>query len=142
MTAEEAGTVPERKVAARRRRGAGRAPAARGDADDAVNQVRLVGRLSSPPEERVLPSGDVVWTFRVVVPRPSAAAARRQRVDALECAAWSARSRRSVSGWSEGDVVEVVGSLQRRFFRAGGAVASRVEVEMSGGRVIRRAASG
>ena len=107
-----------------------------------ANEVRLVGRVSAAPEERVLPSGDAVWTFRVVVERPDVPARRRQRVDALECAAWSARARRSVRTWSAGDVVEVVGSLHRRFFRSGGAVASRVEVEMSSGRVIRRAASG
>jgi single-strand DNA-binding protein len=108
--------------------------------ETAANEVRLVGRVSQQPEERVLPSGDAVWTFRVVVPREQGRS--RQSVDALECAAWSARAQRSVSGWGADDVVEVVGSLRRRFFRAGGAVASRVEVEMSSGRVIRRAASG
>jgi single-strand DNA-binding protein len=107
-----------------------------------TNEVRLVGRLSQPPAQRVLPSGDILWTFRVVVGRADGAARSRQSVDALECVAWSARARRSVSTWSADDVVEVSGSLRRRFFRAGGAVASRVEVEMSSGRVIRRAGSG
>jgi single-strand DNA-binding protein len=77
-----------------------------------------------------------------VVGRSSAGARSRQRVDALECVAWSARARRSVSTWSVDDVVEVTGALRRRFFRAGGSVASRVEVEMTSGRVIRRAGSG
>ena len=122
-----------------------RAPArpARGPAEDphtGANEVRLVGRVSRPPERRELPSGDEVWTFRVVVPRADSGRSR-QSVDALECAAWSARARRSVRAWSDGDVVEVSGALRRRFFRAGGAVASRVEVEMSGGRLIRRAGS-
>ena len=106
------------------------------------NQVQLVGRLSQAPEERVLPSGDTVWTFRVVVPRRRSSGRSRQAVDAIECAAWSSRARRSVSGWAADDVVEVTGELHRRFFRAGGAVASRVEVEMASGKVIRRAASG
>lgn len=119
-----------------------RSQAEDGPETPSANEVRLVGRLSQPPEERVLPSGDTVWTFRVVVPREGATKRPRQPVDALECAAWSARSRRSVSGWGAGDVVEVVGPLRRRFFRAGGAVASRVEVEMASGRVIRRATSG
>ena len=109
---------------------------------EAVNEVQLVGRLSQAPEERVLPSGDSVWTFRVVVPRQRGVSKSRQAVDAIECAAWSARARRSVSTWSADDVVQVTGELHRRFFRAGGAVASRVEVEMSSGRVIRRAGSG
>jgi single-strand DNA-binding protein len=108
----------------------------------AANEVRLVGRLSQAPEERVLPSGDALWTFRVVVGRPEGAVRPRQSVDALECVAWSARARRSVSSWSEDDVVEVSGALRRRFFRAGGSVASRVEVEMASGRVIRRARTG
>lgn len=107
-----------------------------------ANEVRLVGRLSQPPEERLLPSGDTVWTFRVVVGRPPSKVRGRQTVDALECAAWTARARRSVAAWSVDDVVEVAGSLRRRFYRSGGAVGSRVEVEMASGRVIRRAGRG
>ena len=109
-------------------------------ADAAVNEVRLVGRVSQAPQERVLPSGDVLWTFRVVVPRPDGSG--RPSVDALECAAWSSRARRSVASWQPDDVVEVSGAIRRRFFRTGGGPASRVEVEMSRGRVIRRAGSG
>jgi single-strand DNA-binding protein len=115
------------------------APAAGREAG--LNEVRLVGRLAQRPEERVLPSGDTVWTFRVVVTRSGAQARSRQTVDSLECAVWGGRVRRSVAGWAAGDVVEVEGALRRRFFRAGGAAASRVEVEVSGGRLIRRAAS-
>lgn len=110
-------------------------------ANPSANEVRLVGRLSRPPEERTLPSGDQMWTFRVIVGRERGGRSR-QTVDTLECAAWSARARRSVRSWSQGDVVEVSGSLRRRFFRARGAVGSRVEVEMTSGRLIRRAASG
>jgi len=108
----------------------------------AVNEVRLVGRVSQTPEERVLPSGDVLWTFRVVVPRTQARTGSRQTVDALECAVWGGRIRRSVATWAEGDLVEVSGALRRRFFRAGGAASSRVEIEVSAGRVIRRAGTG
>ena len=112
-------------------------------AGPAVNEVRLVGRISQSPQERVLPSGDVVWTFRVVVARPpTERAGARPGVDALECAAWGGRVRRSVAGWSTGDVVEVSGALRRRFFRAGGTAASRVEVDVAAGRLIRRAATG
>ena len=59
-----------------------------GAVEAAVNEVRLVGRVSQQPEERVLPSGDVVWTFRVVVGRPPPGqGGARATVDALECAA-------------------------------------------------------
>ncbi|MFC6285381.1 single-stranded DNA-binding protein [Nocardioides sp. GCM10027113] len=118
---------------------------------EAVNEVRLVGRVSQPPEERTLPSGDVLWTFRVVVPRPvpatssttaSAGAPRRgTTVDALECVARGGRVRRSVAAWSADDLVEVTGAVRRRFYRAGPGTASRVEIEMTGGRLIRRAGS-
>ncbi|MGZ4447576.1 MAG: single-stranded DNA-binding protein [Nocardioides sp.] len=111
-------------------------------ADAHVNEIHLVGRVAAVPESRELPSGDVVWTFRLVVSRTDESARSRQRVDALECAAWSARVQRSVSGWRVGDVVEVRGALRRRFFRGGAGTASRVEVEATGGRLIRRAASG
>jgi single-strand DNA-binding protein len=101
-----------------------------------TNQVQLQGRLSRPPEEKVLPSGDTVWSFRVVVPRPEGA---RPGVDWVDCSVWSGRLRRSVASWSVGDVVEVTGALRRRFFRVAGSPVSRVEVEASSGRLIRRA---
>lgn len=113
-----------------------------GPETDTINEVRLIGRISQPPEERILPSGDSLWTFRVVVPRPPGASSRRQAVDALECTAWSARARRSVASWAADDVVEVVGALHRRFYRTGAGVGSRVEVEMGSGRLIRRAGRG
>ena len=109
-----------------------------------TNEVLLRGRLSGTPEERVLPSGDTVWTFRVVIgrPREPAAGTRRARVDTLECAVWSGRIKRSVPTWRDGDVVEVSGALRRRFFKSGGATVSRVEVDVARGKVIRRATTG
>lgn len=101
-----------------------------------TNQVQLRGRLSRPPEEKVLPSGDTIWTFRIVVPRD---ADGRPGVDWVDCAVWSGRLRRSVAVWGEGDVVEVSGALRRRFFRVGGRAESRVEIEACAGRLIRRA---
>jgi single-strand DNA-binding protein len=112
--------------------------------DEVINEVRLRGRLAADPQLRELPSGDTVWSLRVVVERPVVAGKEkpRQRVDSLECAIWSGRLKKQVERWAAGDVVEVTGALRRRFFRAGGATASRVEVELSGGRLIRRAGSG
>lgn len=94
-----------------------------------VNEVRLVGRISAAPTEVVMPSGDIMVKFRVVVPR-TATRNTRASVDALECIAWLARVRRSVSSWVEGDIVEVSGSMKRRFYRQGAIAASRVEVEV------------
>ncbi len=110
-----------------------------------VNEVRLVGRVPVPADERVLPSGDVLCSFRVAVTRQpgagGAGARRRQQVDSLECVTWNGRVRRSAVSWQVGDVVEVTGALRRRFFTTAGGTASRVEVEVSGARRLRRAPS-
>ena len=106
----------------------------------ALNQVVLHGRLTAVPLERELPSGDLISTFRVVVDRAEGGRSR-QRSDALECVAWTGRVRRSVSCWRVGDEVSVEGALRRRFFRAGAGAASRVEVEVTAARIIRRAAT-
>jgi single-strand DNA-binding protein len=94
-----------------------------------VNEVHLVGRLAGEPRRRELPSGDVLVSFRVVVSR---APARRggPTVDTLDCAAWRADVQRSVERAAEGDLVELHGSLRRRFWRVGAGAASRSEVEV------------
>lgn len=100
-----------------------------------TNQVQLQGRLSREPEEKVLPSGDTVWSFRVIVPRGDG---DRPGVDWVDCSVWAGRLRRTVAKWGAGDEVEVEGALRRRFFRVAGQSVSRVEVEASRGRLIRR----
>lgn len=105
-----------------------------------VNSVRLVGRLSAEAQERTLPSGSVLSSFRVVIDRPPGHESE-QRVDALECTAWSARSRRSARSWRKGDLVEVEGAVRRRFFATATGRGSRVEIEVSSARMVRRAPS-
>ena len=107
-----------------------------------ANEVRLVGRLSADPAELALPSGDTLWTFRLVVERSGPGARRGQQFDTLDCAVWGGRVKRSVPTWAQGDLVEVTGAIRRRFYAAGAAKVSRYQVEVGGGRVIRRAASG
>lgn len=101
------------------------------------NEVRILGRVSGNPAVRTAPSGDELWTWRVVVRRRNPVG--RQSVDVLDCVAWSPRARRTVSRWRSGDEVEVLGSLRRRFFRGGTATQSRTEVEMERGRLVTRA---
>jgi single-strand DNA-binding protein len=100
------------------------------------NEVALVGRVSAQAEERTLPSGDVLVSWRLVVERPPS---RRQppegtrpvTVDTIDCVAWSGGVRRTATGFAAGDVVRVEGALRRRFWRAGaGGPASRYEVEV------------
>jgi single-strand DNA-binding protein len=108
--------------------------------DDEVNEVVLVGRMSQAAEGQVLPSGSELWKFRVIVGRPPSPASR-VTVDALDCVVWKKQPARAVMKWEKDDLVEVKGSLRRRFFApAGGGRVSRCEVEVASARLIRRAA--
>lgn len=92
------------------------------DGSGPVNQVRLRGRLAAAAVERALPSGDVVATFRLVVDRPArSGSGSSARVDTLDCAVFTSTCRRRIARWHPGDVIEVEGSLRRRFFRTGAA---------------------
>lgn len=113
------------------------------EADEAAcaNTVALRGRLTSAPLERQLPSGDVILTFRLTMPRTRTAMTNRsaQRSDWVECVAWTSRVRRSVVTWRVGDLVEVDGALRRRFFRTSVGASTKVEIEVLSGRRLRRA---
>jgi single-strand DNA-binding protein len=115
------------------------------------NEVLLVGRVSAAPQERTLPSGDVLVSWRVVVqrpltgrptpaPAPTSASGRVTTVDAFDCVAWGAGVRRTVGSWAVGDVVQVEGALRRRFWRSPGGATSRHEVEVRAARRVQRAA--
>jgi single-strand DNA-binding protein len=108
--------------------------------EPADNTVLLRGRLSSAAVERELPSGTVIASFRLSVPRARTAmtAGSAQGVDWVDCTAWTARLRRSVATWAVGDPVEVSGALRRRFYRAGDGSATRLEVEVLAARRVRR----
>jgi single-strand DNA-binding protein len=98
---------------------------------DSVNAVRLSGRVSAAPDARMLPSGDEVVSFRLVVPRSASARRRsKQSVDTIECSAWTAKLRRSVRRLDAGDVVTVTGELRRRFTRGAGGPMSWVNVDL------------
>ena len=99
-----------------------------------VNEVRIRGRVSGQPRHKQLPSGDVVVSIRVVVPRPEGArsgAGRAVNVDTFECVAWTRRPQSVMARLSGDEHVLVTGALRRRFWRAGGAVASMVEIEVA-----------
>jgi len=105
------------------------------------NEVVLHGRLAAPPVERELPSGDLLLTARIIVDRDPAARQRStQRVDTLDCVAWTARVQRSMRRWSTGDLIAVTGALRRRFYRADSGPVSRVEVEVRQARRLVKAA--
>lgn len=102
------------------------------------NEVRLIGRVSGSPEERELPSGDRIAVIRVVVAREGAPRTPKSpRVDTIECSARTAKARRSVSSWSDGDLVEVRGAVRRWFRRGPQGPTSRYGIEVNGGRRVR-----
>ena len=100
-----------------------------------ANDVRLAGKVTGTPALVELPSGDALVTFRVSVPRGVDSG---QRVDSVPCTAWSPRLHRGILTWRAGDLVEVSGAVRCRFYQAGGATRSRVEVEVTSARITRR----
>jgi single-strand DNA-binding protein len=131
-TGSDDGTGSEDPI--RREDRSARSRVLRGDSAD--NTVMLRGRVSSTPVERELPSGALIVTFRISVARARTpmTTGSRQAGDWVDCSAWTARTRRVVGGWAEGDYVEVSGALRRRFFRVGSGPSTRVEVEVLGAR--------
>lgn len=96
------------------------------------NQVMLAGRVSASPEAHILPSGDEVISFRLIVPRSAAARRRsKQPVDTIDCAAWTTAMRRVVRRLEPGTHVVVTGELRRRFSRGASGPISRVTVELA-----------
>ena len=91
-----------------------------GSERDGVNLAVVRGTISSPPDVRILPSEAVLAQLQVST-----------RLDtetlSLPVAVWNPAA--WVQELETGDAVIVVGRVRRRFFRAGGAAASRVEVE-------------
>ena len=105
------------------------------------NEVRLRGRISTAPEERELPSGTRIVTLRLSMTREATpmTSGSKQTSDWVDCSAWGAKVRRTVSGWQAGDVVEVEGALRRRFSRGEAGTATRLEVEVLSARRVKRA---
>lgn len=85
-----------------------------------MNVTMLAGRVSRPPEERSLPSGDRVVAYDVTVPNPG------DRADTVPVV-WHDPPAAALK-IGEGDEVVVVGRVRRRFFRSGPATQSRTEV--------------
>ena len=92
--------------------------------DYSLNDLLLRGRVSAQALEKELPSGDKIVEFRLIVSRQ-----RRDGVDTLDIAAWSAKSRRIALTLKPDEWVEVSGAIHRRFWRGAGGLASRWQVE-------------
>lgn len=100
-----------------------------------TNHVHLIGKLGTQVQERVLPSGDVLVAFHLVLPRLRPQTATK--VDALPCHVTSAALMRKICSCAPGDVLEVEGALRRRFWRSPTGLGSAVEVHVTKVRAVR-----
>jgi single-strand DNA-binding protein len=85
-----------------------------------VNLAVVRGHLTSAPESRTLPSGRNLAVLQITT--RSAAGALSVPVAVWDPPAW-------VAALDAGAELVAVGSVRRRFFRAGATTASRVELE-------------
>ena len=92
--------------------------------DYSLNDVLLRGRVSQEAVEKVLPSGDKVVEFRLIVSQDKQAG-----VDTLDIGSWSAKSRRAALSLLPDEWVEISGSIHRRFWSSPTGLASRWQVE-------------
>ena len=99
-------------------------------ATEIQNRVLLQGRLAAVPEERTLPSGDALVTFRLVVDR-SRPREGGPTIDTIDCVAWTAALRKRLLRLEAGAELEVGGALRRRFWRSDRGAVSRCEVEVT-----------
>jgi single-strand DNA-binding protein len=90
-----------------------------------TNLVVLRGVLSRDPEPRQLPSGDSLVAFEVTI-RRVARSGDPVRAESVPVTWFDPPA--AATAMAAGDDVVVVGRVRRRFFRAGGATASRTEV--------------
>jgi single-strand DNA-binding protein len=90
------------------------------DVGAGINLAVLRGTVSSPPDIRVLPSDTVLAQLQLTTRLES-------ETLSLPVAVWNPAQ--WVEALEPGAEVVVVGRVRRRFFKAAGAAASRVEVE-------------
>ncbi|MBW3611812.1 MAG: single-stranded DNA-binding protein [Actinobacteria bacterium] len=85
-----------------------------------MNVVIIRGRLSRPPEQRQLASGDQLVSYEVTVARPG------QRAETVPVAWMQAPA--SAADFTVDEEVVVLGRVRRRFFGRDGITQSRTEV--------------
>lgn len=84
-----------------------------------MNVVLLCGSLSSDPIIRELPSGETLMSLQVTT----------TTIDGRRSVPVATANSESLAALVAGDEVAVLGSVERRFFRAGGVTRSATEVK-------------
>ena len=123
------------------------------------SHVSVIGRLGARHQSRELPSGIALTSFTVIVDRPPERKGRTGKngkngkngkgtgsggsggrsaisVDSIACVTSRASVSDALDRWEPGTVVEIEGSLRRRFWRAGTGLGSAMDVDV---RTMRRA---
>ena len=88
-----------------------------------VNLVDLIGEVSEVPTEVTLPSGEEIIEIRLVV---SPTGSSKSSLDVI------VRDRslmRRARGLKAGNTIAVQGELRRRFWRSGGSISTRLDIE-------------
>ncbi|WP_248965582.1 single-stranded DNA-binding protein [Sphaerisporangium perillae] len=93
------------------------------------NEVTLVGRLSKPPRQKGLPSGDVMTMWGLAVRRPPEHPSGK-KADGIACVTFDAEVGARVAGWRLHDVVRVEGALHQRYRGGPAGGVSTYEVEV------------
>ncbi|WP_017559646.1 single-stranded DNA-binding protein [Nocardiopsis baichengensis] len=106
------------------------------------NEVLLAGRVTAEPSVRELPDGAHMVTWRISVARPASDARRGPQADPFTCVSFRPDIREATRGWRIGDLVQVSGSLRRRYRRAARGGGGTVEVEATGVRELGGRAAG
>lgn len=100
------------------------------------NEVTLVGRLPEAVRIRALQSGSTLGSWRMIVRRQSRG--RGTRVDTIPCVSFEPEVTRAAADWLPDDMIEVMGSLRRRWWGSDGAKSSGYEVEVRSVRRLER----
>lgn len=95
-----------------------------------ANEVRVVGRLGTQVGVKVLPSGDEITVFSIIVDRPAREIRGTTRIDTIACVTSRVQLAARLRSWQPGRWIEAEGVLRRRFWRAGGGLGSAMEVDV------------
>jgi single-strand DNA-binding protein len=107
-------------------------PVANGaEAPGSFSEATVVGRRGARVDQRVLPSGDTVTIFTVVVDRTAKGrGSSGVQVDSIACQTFRTTVARRLDSLAEGDWIRVDGALRRRFWRSGAGLGSAMEVDV------------
>lgn len=79
-----------------------------------LNNVVLMGRLTSLPELRQTSSGTEVTSFSIAIDRGYAKAGEEKQTDFINCVAWRGTAKFITTYFNKGQMIAVTGSLQTR----------------------------